>query len=116
MNFMNAIKKPIVVLKEIQCVSGLPPMLIATVTSKPTMVGFNTMRPSWADSDSEDENTESDRQRLADAHAAWMESRMQREPVKMHAYESDVSDADVSDADVSNADAYNYIDISCDSW
>ena len=89
MNFMNAIKSQPVV-EEPTRVSGLPPMLVAAAAAaadasaveikQPSSVKkgvFNIMRSSWADSDSDDEYTECDRQRLADEHKAWMESRSQ---------------------------------------
>jgi len=86
MNFMNAIKSQPVV-EEPTRVSGLPPMLVAVDANasavkakQPSSVKkdvFNIMRSSWADSDSDDEYTECDRQRLADEHKAWMQSKMQ---------------------------------------
>jgi hypothetical protein len=84
MNFMNAIKSQPVV-EEATRVSGLPPMLVTAADASAVKAKqpsarievFFRSKSSWADSDSDDEYTECDRQRLADEHKSWMESRSQ---------------------------------------
>ena len=103
MNFMNAIKSQPVV-EEPTRVSGLPPMLVTAAADASAVKAkqpyarievFFRSKSSWADSDSDDEYTECDRQRLADEHKSWMELRSQ---TKMQTNMIDVAVAESVDS------------------
>ena len=72
MNFAKAVVlpvKPVVLAKSID-IPAIPSVLLY----KPSSIALAS-RPCWADSDSDDEDTESDRQRCADEYIATMEAR-----------------------------------------
>lgn len=74
MNFADAIKKEAPVVEK--PVTVLPPMLTPITKQQPQSMGiFKKVHTNWADSDSEDEYSESDRQRIAAEHKLWIESR-----------------------------------------
>ena len=102
LNFMNAIKTQPAIVKTTYG-SCLPPMLVEV--KPPVKMGiFNMTKPSWAESESDDEDTESDRQRLVDEHEAWMDAKILKDILK----EESVEEESVEEESV--------VEESIDSW
>ena len=113
MNFMNAIKTPVVLDEK--------PRVSAPIGKSSTICAFNTAKPSWAESESDDEDTESDRQRMIDEHAAWMELRLQQEAANSARHDSAMHDIALRqsmdiDGYTTNAYKYNCEPKTIDSW